>query len=71
MLNPQTLIKGQPKASGGDDKKVVEAFYAATEASKPVTSSPYLTDDIALIGWAEGANGPLEILKGVERVTWL
>ena len=40
-----------------DLKQVVEAFYAATDALKPATSSPYLTDDIALIGWAEGANG--------------
>jgi hypothetical protein len=40
-----------------DIKSVVEAFYAANDASQFATSMQYLTDDISLVTWAEGANG--------------
>jgi hypothetical protein len=40
-----------------DLRKVVEAFYAANDASQFATSLQYLTDDVALVTWAEGANG--------------
>ncbi len=40
-----------------DMQSVVESFYAANDASEFETSMQYLTDDIALVTWAEGANG--------------
>ncbi len=40
-----------------DPQKVIEAFYAANDAGQFATSLQYLTDDITLFGWAEGANG--------------
>jgi hypothetical protein len=40
-----------------DLTKVVEAFYAANDASQFATSSQYLTDDVVLVEWAQGANG--------------
>jgi len=40
-----------------DIQSVVEAFYAANDASQFTTSMQYLTDDISLVTWAEGANG--------------
>jgi hypothetical protein len=40
-----------------DLRQVVEAFYAANDASQSATSLRYLTDDVVLVNWAEGANG--------------
>lgn len=40
-----------------DLTKVVEAFYAANDASQFATSAQYLTDDVVLVTWSEGANG--------------
>ncbi len=40
-----------------DLTKIVEAFYAANDGSQFETSVQYLTDDVVLITWAEGANG--------------
>ncbi len=40
-----------------DLTKIVEAFYAANDASQFETSVQYLTDDVVLVTWAEGANG--------------
>jgi hypothetical protein len=40
-----------------DGRKVVEAFYAANDASQFAASVEYLTDDVVLVTWAEGANG--------------
>jgi len=40
-----------------DLTKIIEAFYAANDASQFATSVQYLTDDVVLVTWAEGANG--------------
>lgn len=40
-----------------DVKSVVEAFYTSNDASQYAQSLQYLTDDISLVAWAEGANG--------------
>ena len=46
-----------PTQSCPDLTKVVEAFYAANDASQFDASLQYLSDDIAVVTWAEGANG--------------
>src|SRR5512133_3760623 len=40
-----------------DIKSVVEAFYASNDAAQYTQSLQYLTDDISLVTWGEGANG--------------
>lgn len=40
-----------------DIQNVVEAFYASNDAAQYTQSLQYLTDDISLVTWAEGANG--------------
>jgi hypothetical protein len=52
QINPSQSAQTCP-----DLTKVVEAFYAANDASQFATSLQYLTDDIAVVSWAEGANG--------------
>jgi hypothetical protein len=53
----QTPVLTATPDSCADPLKVVDSFYAANNASRFDESLTYLTDDIAFVTWAEGANG--------------
>ena len=51
------INQGQSAQTCADIKSVVEAFYAANDAAQYTQSLQYVTDDVAIITWADGANG--------------
>ena len=54
---PSSTSPASTPASCANPMQVIDAFYAANDASRFDESVSYLTDDVTLVTWAEGANG--------------